>query len=154
LTATLQTVAVIEMQLRAARRVFDRHIHLPHSLIDVGIRTMLKAMRKVVVFLVRDVVVSVAKEVRRRVEATRAIRALVERHVIVHVLSVIDCSLTDIAYCGVDFLNCLAFVARYRVVARTMIDHPARRTQVRERVEIARVVSRHVRARGQRNNCG
>lgn len=37
---------------------------------------MLKAVRKVVVFLVRDVVVSVAKEVRGHMEATRAIPAL------------------------------------------------------------------------------
>lgn len=116
---------------------------------------LLQAEYTRVVFTLCNVAACAFQRSDRIMQAATAIQARIRPLLLINILADIHAQLPDFTRGGIDFRQGYLFVAAHDpVVARTMVNQPARRMQIGQRVQIGAVMARFVSLRGKRQHCG
>ena len=113
----------------------NRFLHVMVRLVDVTQRALLQALRKLVVFFPRDILMRPVQKFQCAVKPSRPIRPCVHRRVIVQVFSIIDGCLLDLLNGIIDFMDGIFFfVAQVAPIGPLQVS--PRLTQIAQRVQV------------------
>ena len=106
--------------------------------------TITQPARDRIVLFTRHIRVHFAQQLQRLMQAAAAIVRRVHRRMILDILAVIDGGVLDLTDRSINFRNGDIFMSTDRRIAGSMLFHPARRAQVRQGVQVERVLARHI----------
>jgi len=116
----------------------NRFLYLMVRIVNVSQRPLLQALRKLVVLFLRDILVCPVQKLQRMAQSPAPIQIGIHWRVIVYVFPVVNRRLLDLFDGGFDLMHSLIlFVAQLASVV--MLQISARRTQIRQCVQIRRV---------------
>jgi hypothetical protein len=112
--------------------------------IDVPQRSISQAIGITVVFFSSDICSGAFQNLQRLVYSPAVVGAVIHRRMIVQVLAVVDGGFFNIIDCRVDLTHGLLFIGTLRPISRPVFYQPASSAQIRQRVQVRRVLSWHL----------
>jgi hypothetical protein len=118
----------------------DRVIHVVDGAVDVSERALLQALRKAVIFFMRDVLAGLVQKLARTMQTAGVIQAGINRRMIVQVFAIVDRSSLDLRDGVIDRVDRFFFLVP-QFAASMNIQVGASRAKIRQSVQIGRMLS-------------